>query len=161
VRLQVQNGQSSAHRKGGTLCNLYSQTKSQQAIRELARAMSDRTGNMPPLAGIFPDYLAPMVRNQPDGSDLTIARWGVPSPVFALQGKKSDPGITNVRNVKSPHWRRWLGIENRCRCHSRTFPRTSTCPTARDRRCGLPWTRRGRLPAARSSLLPEASCVST
>ena len=26
----------------------------------------------------------------------------------------SDPGITNVRNVKSPHWRRWLGIENRC-----------------------------------------------
>ena len=38
----------------------------------------------------------------------------MPSPVFALEGKKSDPGVTNVRNVKSPHWRRWLGIENRC-----------------------------------------------
>ena len=43
-----------------------------------------------------------------------MARWGMPSPVFALKGKKSDPGVTNVRNVKSPHWRRWLGIESRC-----------------------------------------------
>jgi hypothetical protein len=38
------------------LCNLYSVTKGQQAIRELARAMRDRTGNLPPLYGIFPDY---------------------------------------------------------------------------------------------------------
>jgi putative SOS response-associated peptidase YedK len=22
--------------------------------------------------------------------------------------------VTNVRNVKSPHWRRWLGVESRC-----------------------------------------------
>jgi hypothetical protein len=35
----------------------------------------------------------------------------MPSPLFALQGKKSDPGITNVRNVRSPRWRRWLGVE--------------------------------------------------
>jgi hypothetical protein len=37
------------------LCNLYSVTKGQQAIRELARAMRDRTGNLPPLYGIFPE----------------------------------------------------------------------------------------------------------
>ena len=49
------------------MCNLYSLTKGQQAIRELARAMSDRTGNMPPLPGIYPDYRAPIVRNQLDG----------------------------------------------------------------------------------------------
>jgi hypothetical protein len=42
---------------------LYSLTKGQQAIRELSRAMADRTGNMPPLPGIFPDYAAPIVRN--------------------------------------------------------------------------------------------------
>ena len=96
------------------MCNLYSVTKGQQAIRELARAMRDRTGNLPPLYGIFPDYSAPIVRNQPEGRELMMAQWGMPSPVFALQGKKSDPGVTNVRNVKSPHWRRWLGIENRC-----------------------------------------------
>jgi putative SOS response-associated peptidase YedK len=64
--------------------------------------------------GIFPDYSAPIVRNQPEGRELMMARWGMPSPVFTLKGKNSDPGVTNIRNVKSPHWRRWLGIENRC-----------------------------------------------
>ena len=43
-----------------------------------------------------------------------MARWGMPSPVFALKGRNSDPGVTNVRNVSSPHWRRWLGVESRC-----------------------------------------------
>ena len=40
------------------MCNLYSVTKGQQAIRELVGAMRDRTGNLPPLYGIFPDYSA-------------------------------------------------------------------------------------------------------
>jgi putative SOS response-associated peptidase YedK len=96
------------------VCNLYSITKGQQAIRQLARAMLDRTGNLPPLPGVFPDYAAPIVRNQPDGRELTMARWGMPSPFYALKGRNSDPGITNVRNVGSPHWRRWLGVEHRC-----------------------------------------------
>ena len=96
------------------MCNLYSVTKGQQAIRELARAMQDRTGNLPPLPGIFPDYPAPIVRNHPDGRELAMARWGMPSPAFALEGKKCDPGVTNVRNTKSSHWRRWLGVESRC-----------------------------------------------
>ncbi len=42
------------------VCNLYSMTKGQQAIRDMARAMVDRTGNLPPLPGIFPDYEAPI-----------------------------------------------------------------------------------------------------
>jgi len=96
------------------MCNLYSMTDSQQAIRELARAMSDKTGNLPPLPGVYPDYAAPIVRNQPEGRQLAMARWGMPSPAFAVKGKKSDSGITNVRNVSSPHWRRWLGTESRC-----------------------------------------------
>jgi putative SOS response-associated peptidase YedK len=86
------------------MCNLYSVTKGQAAIRALARIVSDQTGNMPPLPGIFPDYRAPIVRNSEDGRELTMA--GMPSPVFALAGKKSDLGVTNIRNVKSPHWRR-------------------------------------------------------
>ena len=28
---------------------------------------------------------------------------------FALKGRNSDPGVTNVRNTASAHWRRWLG----------------------------------------------------
>ncbi len=96
------------------MCNLYSFTRGQQAVRALAGVMKDRTGNLPPLPGIFPDYPAPIVRNQPEGRELTMARWGMPSPVFAVKGKNSDPGVTNVRNVASPHWRRWLGVESRC-----------------------------------------------
>ena len=96
------------------MCNLYSVTMGQAAIRELARAMGDRTGNLPPLPGIFPDYPAPIVRSRPEGRELAMARWGMPSPAFALKGKKTDPGVTNVRNVQSPHWRRWLGVESRC-----------------------------------------------
>jgi putative SOS response-associated peptidase YedK len=114
--------------EGEPLCNLYSVTKGQQAIREFTGAMRDRTGNLPPLYGIFPNYDAPIVRNQPEGRDLTMARWGMPSPVFALKGKKSDPGITNVRNVTSPHWRRWLGIENRCVVPFTSFSENEVLP---------------------------------
>ena len=59
------------------MCNLYSLTKGQQAIRDLSRAFRDTTGNLPLLPGIFPDYFAPIVRNVPDGErELMMARWG-------------------------------------------------------------------------------------
>ena len=96
------------------MCNLYSLTKGQQAIRDLSRDMVDRTGNLASMPGVFPDYAAPIVRNGPEGRELVMARWGMPSPAFALKGRNSDSGITNVRNVASPHWRRWLGVEHRC-----------------------------------------------
>ena len=97
------------------MCNLYSITKGPQAIRDFARAMRDTTGNLPPIPGVFPDSAAPIVRNAEDGErELTMARWGMPSPKFAIEGRKTDPGVTNIRNVASPHWRRWLGVESRC-----------------------------------------------
>jgi putative SOS response-associated peptidase YedK len=97
------------------MCNLYSITKGPQAIRYFARAFRDTTGNLPPILGVFPDYSAPIVRNVEDGQrELTMARWGMPSPIFALKGRNSDSGVTNIRNVASPHWRRWLGVESRC-----------------------------------------------
>jgi hypothetical protein len=37
------------------MCNLYSITKGQQAIRDLASALRDLTGNNPMLPGMFPD----------------------------------------------------------------------------------------------------------
>jgi putative SOS response-associated peptidase YedK len=110
------------------MCNLYSLTKGQQAIVELARAMRDRTGNLPPMPGIFPDYAAPIVRSGADGlRELVMARWGMPSPRFALEGKKTDSGVTNIRNAASPHWRRWLGVEHRC-----LVPLTSFSENAKD-----------------------------
>ena len=119
------------------MCNLYSLTKGQAAIRELTRALVDRTGNLPPMPAIFPDYLAPIVRNSADGRELASVRWGMPSSRKALfeaakkraaalekKGKivdfaellkmEPDGGTTNIRNVSSAHWRPWLGVENRC-----------------------------------------------
>ena len=53
------------------MCNLYSITKGQQAIRQFTDATLDRTGNMPPLPGIYPDYAAPIV-NQSTGAADTL-----------------------------------------------------------------------------------------
>jgi hypothetical protein len=78
-------------RRGETLramCNLYSITKGQQAIRDLVGAMRDLTGNLPMLPGVFPDYSAPIVRTAKDGvREIAMARWGMPSPAFAIAGK--------------------------------------------------------------------------
>lgn len=90
--------------------------------------MHDGAGNLPPFPAIFPDYAAPIVRNQPQGRELTMARWGMPSPAFALKGRNSDPGVTNVRNIASPHWRRWLGIEHRCVVPFTSFSENDTLP---------------------------------
>ena len=74
---------------------LYSLTKGQAAIRDIARAMRDTTGNLPPLPGIFPDQVAPVVRTARDGvRELTTMRWGFP-PV----AKPGARPITNVRNL--------------------------------------------------------------
>jgi putative SOS response-associated peptidase YedK len=89
------------------MCNLYSVTKGQQAIREFTRAMGDTTGNLPSMPAVFPDYTAPVVRNVAEGErELTLMRWGFPPP----PNLGTQP-VTNVRNVKSPYWRGWLKPE--------------------------------------------------
>jgi putative SOS response-associated peptidase YedK len=100
------------------MCNLYSLTRSQEEISRLARAMRDLTGNLPPLPGIFPDTMAPVVRTAEDGvRELALMGWGFPPPPSI--GKQP---VTNVRNVKSGYWRPWLNPEQRC-----LVPVTSFC----------------------------------
>ncbi|WP_293573779.1 SOS response-associated peptidase family protein [Phaeobacter sp.] len=98
------------------MCNLYASTRPPRAIAEATGAMviEPAAGNLQPLDGIHPDQSAPIVRQDQNGRRLTMARWGLPKPAFALQGKKVDSGVTNVRNTGSAHWRRWLGVANRC-----------------------------------------------
>lgn len=98
------------------MCNLYSDTTNQEAIRRLFNdvVIGDSVGNFPPLPGIFPDYSARILRHADGQTVLTTARWGMPSPQFALKGRKTDPGVTNIRNTSSLHWRRWLGVQSRC-----------------------------------------------
>ncbi|MEL6515899.1 MAG: SOS response-associated peptidase family protein [Pseudomonadota bacterium] len=96
------------------MCNLYSITKGQAAIRALFDDIRDETGNLAPMPEVYPDFHAPVVANMDGERVLTMMRWGMPSPAFALTGKKTDRGVTNIRNTKSPHWRRWLGLAHRC-----------------------------------------------
>jgi hypothetical protein len=120
------------------MCNLYSLTKGQGAIIAIARAMRDITGNLPPLPGIFPDYMAPVVRNAPDGvRELAMLRWGMPGPP-QFRGALS----TNIRNT--PHWRGWLKPANRC-----VVPFTSFCEYADTKPKNTPtWFAFRRQPAA-------------
>ena len=76
------------------MCNLYSMTRNVDAIRRLFKVdpEQDRTGNMPPLPGIYPDYPAPIVRNSSGGRELAMARWGMPWSQRALMdATKSNP----------------------------------------------------------------------
>lgn len=124
------------------MCNLYSQTKSQDAMRHVFDDMRgedeeliDTSGNLPPMAGIFPDYAAPIIRPRmaegaPGGWQLTMARWGMPTPQVFLEGKRTDPGVTNIRNTGSAHWRRWLGVEHRCLVPFTSFSEIDSRPGA-------------------------------
>jgi putative SOS response-associated peptidase YedK len=119
------------------VCNLYSITTSQAAIIALFRVVNRYVGNLAPMSGVFPDYKAPIVRNEAEGRELATARWGMPSLQHALmeatkkraqkleaKGEavdfkqllrmEPDGGTTNIRNVKSKHWTRRLAAENRC-----------------------------------------------
>ena len=98
------------------MCNLYSITTNQEAIRALFRVMNRYVGNLPPMRGVFPDYPAPVVRKAGAERELTMMRWGMPPPP-----KFGGPPVTNIRNTASPHWRGWLSRENRCLVPANSF----------------------------------------
>jgi len=52
------------------MCNLYSITRSHDAVRRLFRVGRDLTGNPPLPPAVFPDTMAPIVRVASDGWDL-------------------------------------------------------------------------------------------
>lgn len=115
------------------MCNLYSVVTNVEAIRAFVGDMEvdlAAIGNMAPQTGVYPDYLAPIVRNFSDRRQLTRVRWGMPSSSAALfeaakkraqkiqtkQGREltaeefkallalePDSGTTNVRNTTSRH----------------------------------------------------------
>ena len=112
-------------------------TTNQEAIRRLFNVTVDNVGNLQPLPGIYPDYMAPVVHMSNSERALAMMRWGMPTSQKVLldaakvragkleaKGKtvdfkellrmEPDKGVTNVRNTSSSHWKRWLGPANRC-----------------------------------------------
>ena len=82
------------------MCNLYSMTRSRDAIRQIAQAMNDSLGNLPELPGIYPDYLAPIVKlDQLGRREVVLARWGLVSLKDPPATERPNKGTTNVRNT--------------------------------------------------------------
>jgi putative SOS response-associated peptidase YedK len=122
------------------MCNLYNLTTNQQAIRDLARVMQDSLGNLEPSLDVYPDRPAPVVRNTAEGRELSRLTWGMPTPPQFLKSKDApDTGVTNIRNTQSPHWRRWLGVENRCLVPATAFSEYAQKPDPVTRRKPLHW----------------------
>jgi putative SOS response-associated peptidase YedK len=126
------------------MCNLYAIMRARAEAAKLARAMTDRNNNQPPMPGVYPDYPAPIIRKGADGArEMVDLRWGMPTSKRAIidaatkrtdklraKGKdvdfaellkmEPDKGTTNVRNTTNArgdinaHWRPWLGAANRC-----------------------------------------------
>ncbi len=94
------------------MCNLYQVRTNQEAMRDIAGAMSERL-NLEPEVEVYPDRPAPVIRNRDGARELVGLTWGMPTPPNIL-GDRPDTGVTNIRNVASPHWRRWLKPESRC-----------------------------------------------
>ena len=142
------------------MCTLYAQTKSQDAMRQVFRDMLedgeeliDTAGNLASASSIFPDYSASIIRSS-EGRNwtLTTARWGMPTPPVYLTAKRTDPGVTNIRNVSSPHWRRWLGIEHRCLVPFTSFSELDADPARlATTRSGLPLARIDHSPSSPGS----------
>jgi putative SOS response-associated peptidase YedK len=99
------------------VCNLYSMTTNQAAMRRLARVMRDNLGNQPPLPAIFPDQVAPVIRRNEAGErSLDQLRWGFPPPPDL-----GNRPVTNVRNLSSAYWRPWLARGFRCLVPANSF----------------------------------------
>jgi putative SOS response-associated peptidase YedK len=58
------------------MCNLYSITTNQAAIAALFRVINRYVGNLPPVPGVFPDYPAPVLRNDQGEREMVMIALG-------------------------------------------------------------------------------------
>jgi putative SOS response-associated peptidase YedK len=108
------------------MCNLYSLTKGQSAIRDLFAVKNDRTGSLPLFPGIFPDQMAPIVRGGPDGErELVMGALGdaptatVRRPAGQEPPKRRKPALARrAREAQSLH--RSCNVVLRVRGHEAT-----------------------------------------
>lgn len=97
------------------MCNLYSMTRSQDAVRRLFKVQRDFdfSGNLPSLPAIFPAYDGPVVRLNDDGDrTLDMLSWGFVLP----QKDKAAKRVTNARDDKVRDSRFWRKSFEERRC---------------------------------------------
>jgi putative SOS response-associated peptidase YedK len=115
------------------MCNLYSMTRTAEAVRRLFRVQHNRAVAFEPRSAIFPAYEAPIIRTAADGErELVTASWGF----VLLQNGKAPRRVTNVRDDKvlgSSFWRQ--SFEQR-RC---LVPASSYCEPKGERPATWHW----------------------
>jgi hypothetical protein len=90
------------------MCNLYSITTNQEAIRALFRVVNRYVGNLAPMPGVFPDY--PAHRNDSDAVGNAAAaayRWSASDkhsqhlvPALARQAEARKPLPRAVQQLR-------------------------------------------------------------
>lgn len=121
------------------MCNLYNITTNHEAMRRLFPKFGDVTNRVDPQLDVYPDYPAPVLRNLADGEhELAHLRWGMPTPREFLK-TEVDKGVTNVRNLKSSHWRHWQGVECRCVVPATSFSEYEEDPDPVTKRKRIHW----------------------
>jgi putative SOS response-associated peptidase YedK len=80
------------------MCNLYSITTNQEAIRHLFRVMNRYLSNLPRCRACF-RIIPPLSSQRRPERELVLMRWGMPPP------PRTADAVTNIRNTSSPHWR--------------------------------------------------------
>lgn len=112
------------------MCNLYSMTRTPEAVRRLFRVGGNRAAVFEPKDAIFPGHAAPVVRLAGDGErELVLMSWGF---VLPQQGK-APRRVTNFRDDRtlgSPFWRESFELR-RCLVPASSFaePREVTPAT--------------------------------
>lgn len=124
------------------MCHAYSITTTFEALRQWVGdvRLNENIGNLAPQTGVYPDLIAPIIRNQPGFREFVKMRWGMPTSSQALyqaarrraenlikkHGREldydefqemirlePDRGTHNVRKTDSAHWKRWLAPQFR------------------------------------------------
>ena len=103
------------------MCNLYSMTRSREAMLRLFRVGDNRAAAVEPKPGDLPGYVAPIVRKAADGErELVNLNWG-----FVLLQKGLAPRrVTNVRDDKMLTSKFWRPSFEQRRC---LVPASSYC----------------------------------
>lgn len=118
------------------MCTLYSQVKGQAEIRAIIDAIIDSTGNLPPQPAIFPDGIAPVVRDTAKGRELLNMRWGFPPPGYP----NNTVPVVNVRETSKPFWQKWLiPVEHRCLVPATSFSEWTDKPNPETDRKVVTW----------------------
>lgn len=95
------------------MCNFYSLSKGQAAIREIASVWTDRTGNLAPQPAVFPDQPGPVVRMGDEGRELKEG--DVEADLFGFLTTEANAVVVAVHPKAMPviltepeEWEAWL-----------------------------------------------------